>query len=279
MQLSVLVDNTTLTDRYFTAEPGLSFYIEEGGRRVLFDAGYSGIVVENARKMGIDLLRLNEIVISHGHLDHTWGLDALIRLYTEAAFEGREHGRLTFVAHPDAFLTRSVAGIGEIGCHLSVEELFRHGTVLLTASPLWLTENLVFLGQIEQRFDFEVSPPIGEIYTSEGVAEDMVVDDSALACRTPDGLIIVTGCAHTGICSTIEQAKEICGDDRIVDVIGGFHLLEPSPERLAGTLEYLRDCAPRAVHACHCTDLASKIALARVVNLKETGVGLQLSWW
>jgi 7,8-dihydropterin-6-yl-methyl-4-(beta-D-ribofuranosyl)aminobenzene 5'-phosphate synthase len=278
MQLRVLVDNNTLIDRYFTAEPGLSFFIEDGGKRILFDAGYSGIFIENARKMGIDLLRTDDVVISHGHLDHTWGLEAFIRLHTEAAFEQMPRTRPTFIAHPDAFLTRSIGEIGEIGCHLSVEELFRHGTVLLTASPLWLTDDLVFLGRIEQRFDFEAAPPIGEVYTQDGVREDRVVDDSALACRTEEGLVVITGCAHAGICSTIEQAKEVCGEDRVVDVVGGFHLLDPAPERLAGTLEYFRDLAPAAVHACHCTDLASKIALARVVNVREVGVGLHLAW-
>ncbi|WP_243669995.1 MBL fold metallo-hydrolase [Methanoculleus chikugoensis] len=161
MKLAVLVDNATLTDRYFLAEPGLSIHIEDGGTRFLFDAGYSGIFVANAQKMGIDLLRVDDVVISHGHLDHTWGgLDALLRLHTEAIFEGRERVEPAFIAHPDAFLTRSCNGVGgEIGCHLSVEELFRHGNVLLTPASLWLTENLVFLGEIERRFEFERAPP------------------------------------------------------------------------------------------------------------------------
>ena len=81
MRLTVLVDNATLTDRYFLAEPGLSIYIEDGGTRVLFDTGYSGILVENARKMGIDLLRIEEVVLSHGHLDHILGLAGLVSTF------------------------------------------------------------------------------------------------------------------------------------------------------------------------------------------------------
>ena len=100
MRLTVLVDNATLTDRYFLAEPGLSIYLEDGGTRVLFDAGYSGILIANAQKMGIDLLGVEEIVISHGHLDHTWGLDALVRLHTEAIFEGREPVSYTHLTLP-----------------------------------------------------------------------------------------------------------------------------------------------------------------------------------
>ncbi|MDN5340677.1 MAG: 7,8-dihydropterin-6-yl-methyl-4-(beta-D-ribofuranosyl)aminobenzene 5-phosphate synthase, partial [Euryarchaeota archaeon] len=241
MRLTVLVDNATLTDRYFLAEPGLSIYLEDEETRILFDTGYSGVLIPNARKMGIDLLRVDEIVLSHGHLDHTWGLDALIRLHTEAIIEGRERVEPTFIAHPDAFLTRSRDGVGEIGCHLSVEELFRHGKVLLTAAPLRLTENVVFLGEIERRFEFEPVPSGGYIYTPDGIRDDTVADDTALACRTPDGLVIVTGCSHAGICSIVEQAREVCGDDRIADIIGGFHLLNAPPEQMQGILDYFSE--------------------------------------
>ena len=228
--------------------------------------------------MGLDLLRVEDIVLSHGHLDHTWGLDALIRLHTEAIIEGRERIEPTFIAHPDAFLTRSRDGIGEIGCHLSVEELFRHGKVLLTAAPLWLTENLVFLGEIERRFEFEQVPPCGYIYTPDGIRDDAIVDDTALACRTPEGLVIVTGCSHAGICSIVEQAREVCGEDRVADVIGGFHLEKPQPEQMEGVLDYFSEVQPAALHPCHCTGLAAKIALSKVADVRETGVGLHLEY-
>lgn len=278
MKMTVLVDNATLTDRYFLAEPGLSIYLEDSGTRILFDTGYSGILASNARKMEINLLLAENIVLSHGHLDHTWGLDALVRLHTEAIFEGRERVEPTFIAHPDAFLTRSLDGAGEIGCHLSVEELSRHGKVLLTATPLWLTENLVFLGEIERRFEFERMPSHGYIFTPDGLRDDTIADDTALACRTPEGLVIVTGCSHSGICSIVEQTREVCDEDRIVDVIGGFHLLDAPRERVQGILDYFSEVRPAALHPCHCTDLAAKVALAKVADVRETGVGLHLEY-
>lgn len=92
------------------------------------------------------------------------------------------------------------------------------------------------------------------------------------------GLVIVTGCSHAGICNIVEQARRVCGEDRVIDIIGGFHLLEPSREQLQRTLEYMESLCPAAVHACHCTDLASKIALSQVVDLREVGVGLSLDY-
>ena len=74
------------------------------------------------------------------------------------------------------------------------------------------------------------------------------------------------------------HGRKVSGENRVVDVIGGFHLHNPSHEKLQGTVNYFRRLKPRALHACHCTDLKSKIALAEAVDLKEVGVGLTLEY-
>jgi len=84
MKIHILVDNNTLIDRYFQGEPGVSYYIEDENMNILFDAGYSDVFIKNARKMQLDLYNIDTIVISHGHLDHTWGLVPLMRLQMEA---------------------------------------------------------------------------------------------------------------------------------------------------------------------------------------------------
>jgi Metal-dependent hydrolases of the beta-lactamase superfamily II len=104
------------------------------------------------------------------------------------------------------------------------------------------------------------------------------MEDSALAYRSSEGLVIITGCSHAGICNIVEHAKGICGENKIVDIVGGLHLLDPSKEQMQGTLDYMKKLQPNEVHACHCTDLNSKIALSRVVNLREVGVGLKLEY-
>jgi len=118
--------------------------------------------------------------------------------------------------------------------------------------------------------------PIGKILRDGTEEDDYVIDDSALVYTSPEGLVIVTGCSHAGICNIIEYAKGVCGDDRVVDIIGGFHLLAPSFEQLQGTLEYMKELQPGTVHAAHCTDLNSKMALSQVVDMREVGVGLRL---
>jgi len=104
------------------------------------------------------------------------------------------------------------------------------------------------------------------------------MDDTALVYKSPVGLVIITSCSYVGICSIIEYAKKICKDDKVTDIIGGFHLLNPSKEQLQGTLKYMRKLHPYEVHAYHCTHLDTKIALFNVINLKDVGVGSKLEY-
>lgn len=277
MKLTVLVDNNTLIDRYFFAEPGISLYIEQGGKRILLDVGYSDLFIKNAQKMNIDLRTLDYVVLSHGHQDHTWGLDPLVRLCTESQIEGIAHKRPTVVAHPLAFFSKKFDDM-EIGSLLSRDKLSRHFPVQLSKDPIWLTDRILFLGEIERTNNFEGKNPIGSIMKPEGEEPDYLFDDTALAYKSPQGLVIITGCSHSGICNIVEQAKRLCQEKRVLDIIGGLHLLDPSREQLQGTLEYMQELEPEQMHACHCTDLNAKIALSQVVNLKEVGVGLVLEY-
>ncbi|MDD3580837.1 MAG: MBL fold metallo-hydrolase [Desulfobacca sp.] len=278
MELTVLVDNHTLIDRYFLGEPGLSLFIQEDGRRILLDVGYSEIFILNAQKMGLDLRHLDYVVLSHGHLDHTWGLVPLIRLFTEAAIEGVPHHRPIIVGHPEVFQTKRLDSLPEIGSMLDQSKLARHFPLQLSRTPVALSDRLLFLGEIERRFDFEAAEPLGEIVQGDDHQPDLLLDDSALAYKSPHGLVIIVGCAHAGICNTVDYARQVCGEDRVVDIIGGLHLLDPTAERLEKTTAYLAKLGLQGLHACHCTDLRSKIALAQAAPLREVGVGLQLTY-
>jgi len=278
MKLTVLIDNNTLIDRYFLGEPGVSYLIEDEGKKVLFDVGYSDAFITNARKMSLDLLDVDFVVLSHGHMDHTWGLIPLIRLYTEGLTEKLEVRKPKLVAHPLTLVGRRLGDLPEIGSLLPEEKLSGYFDMELSREPVNLTERLVFLGEIERTNEFEAMRPMGKIVDGGVVKDDFLMDDSALAYKSPAGLVIITGCSHAGICNIIEYAKRVCGDDRVVDIVGGFHLLDPPDEQMERTMEYMELVCPGSVHACHCTDLKSKIALSRVVDLREVGVGLILEY-
>lgn len=278
MKLTVLIDNNTIIDRYFLAEPGVSYFIEEENKNILFDVGYSNAFILNAQKLHIDLFNVDFITLSHGHLDHTWGLFPLIQLYTEALIENLYIKKPTLITHPLTFLNRKIGPLSEIGSLISEEKVTDHFIVKFSKEPIYITEKLIFLGEIEKTNKFESQNPIGKVRLDNNEIDDFIIDDSAIAYKSPDGLVIITGCSHAGICNIIDYAKKVCDDDRIIDIIGGFHLLNPSKEQLQGTIKYMNSLNPRSVHACHCTDLHSKIELSRVVNLLEVGVGLEIEY-
>lgn len=278
MKLTVLVDNNTLIDHYFYGEPAVSFFIEDGDTRVLFDVGYSDAFINNAYRMQINLLEANVVALSHGHLDHTWGLAPLVQLHTRAILERQRLRAPKLVAHPLALHSKKIDDAPEGGSIFTPEKLARHFELHFSKEPLWLTKRLVFLGEIPRNNAFEAQAPLGKVF-KDGIAEDdYLPDDTALEFKSSQGLVVITACSHAGICNIIEYAKEVCGESRVADVIGGFHLLNPPPAQLQGTLDYLQRLKPSRVHACHCTDLRSKVALADVVEIREVGVGLTLEY-
>lgn len=277
MKLTVLVDNNTIIDQYFVGEPGVSYLIECDERKYLFDTGYSNVFLRNANRMGINLLMLDAIIISHGHNDHTWGLTELIQLYSEAVYQGYEHKTPFVLAHPSAFLPKIINGL-DVGSMISSAQLERSFSLQLSEEPVWLTDKLVFLGEIDRTNTFEAKNPIGKKLQDNSWEDDYLLEDSALVYMSDRGLVVITGCSHSGICNIIEYAKRVCNEERVYDVIGGFHLLNPSVNQLRNTVEYFDKLKPSVVHACHCTDLRSKIGLARVVNVQDVGVGLVLEY-
>jgi len=280
LEVTVLVDNSALIDRYYLAEPGFSLYIEADGRKILFDAGYSDVFLRNARKMDINLRDLDYLVLSHGHLDHTRGLAHLVNSFTEARIEGQPYRAPLLIAHPYCFYPRPKSPVSDAGGFFSRDVIGRHMPVELTKEPRWLTENLVFLGEIERKCDFERKDPgKRRIVMPDGtVVPDHLLDDSALAYRSPEGLVIMTGCSHSGICNIVKKARTVCGEEKIRDIIGGFHLRNPGQEEMERTCTFLKEADPVEVHACHCTSLMARIALASAVPMRETGVGLRLRY-
>lgn len=277
MELTVLVDNNTLTDRYLLGEPGLSLHLRDGDRDVLFDCGYSDVLCTNAGRLGLDLGRLSAVALSHGHLDHTWGLAPLLAFFLGRATEGHPLPRPRLVAHPEALAPRSVDGM-PIGCHIAETALADYFQPTLTREPVKLTERLFFLGEIPRVFPFEATPPIGLRQTVAGPVPDDLPDDTALAYLGSSGLVVITGCAHSGICNIVEKARSVTGEKRLAAIVGGLHLLDAPPERLAETVHFLRAAGVADLYPGHCTDLAAKMALTQAARVHEVGVGLRLSF-
>ncbi len=262
MQLTVLVDNNTLIDRYYLGEPGVSYYIEDGGAKILFDVGYSDIFLQNARALGIDLSSLQQVVLSHGHNDHTRGLLWLS--------EQEYFADLELVAHPEALELKQFNG-ETIGAPFTARQLREKCRLRLSKEPVWLTEKLVFLGEIPQLHDFEQR----QSFSGGSDPVDLVLDDTALVYRGVDGLFVITGCSHSGICNIIEYAKQVCGEVKVQGVIGGWHLFKVDG-RLEKTIAYLQKNNIQELYPCHCCSFKAKAAVHAQIPIQEIGVGKKL---
>lgn len=267
MKLKVLVDNNTFIDEYYLGEPALSFYIEDGDSKILFDTGYSDIFIKNAEKMNIDLNTLDKIIISHGHNDHTGGLKYL--------FEKIENKNIEIIAHDKCF-NKKVCDDLEIGTPISKEELEKVCTLNICNTVEKITENIIFLGEIPELNKFEKRKIIGKCEENSKFENDLVIEDTAIVYRSEKGLFIVTGCSHSGICNIIEYAKKVCNESKIYGVVGGFHLFD-CDERLEQTIKYLKENSIELLYPCHCVSLDAKIEIGKQIKIQEVGVGLEIN--
>lgn len=268
MKLTVLVDNNTIIDRYHLGEPALSFYIEDGAHTVLFDTGYSGILISNAEQLGCSLPSITDLVLSHGHNDHTGGLPYLLEA---GLLQGKR-----LVAHPNVFYPKR-HGQEDIGATLSAADLTSVCHLALTAQPMAVSEHLTFLGEIPALLPFENRPAIGCVVGEQGQEEDHLIDDSAMVWQDERGLFIITGCSHAGICNIIEYAKLLFPGLPVQGVVGGFHLLEDNAQ-LAATVDYLAAAQIPILYPCHCVSLEAKCRLSRVTPIRDLGVGTVVEW-
>ncbi|MBR3227832.1 MAG: MBL fold metallo-hydrolase [Erysipelotrichaceae bacterium] len=260
MKLKVLVDNNTYIDEYYLGEPALSFYIEDEGKKILFDTGYSDVFLKNAKAMGIDLSGIDCLVLSHGHNDHTGGLRYL---------KDRDLSGVRLYAHKDVFIPRSHQGL-DVGSPVGADEL-NIKEHIGGDLPQRITGRLYYLGQIERMTGFE-GKPVGTRYDG---SDDLLYDDSALAYKGKDGLFIITACSHSGICNIIEYARKVLCEERVCGVIGGFHLLK-NDLQLEKTIRYLKRFEIKDLYPCHCVSLYAKHRLYEIGSVHEVGVGMEL---
>lgn len=268
MKLIVLVDNNTYIDRYYYGEPAVSYYIEDDDKKLLLDAGYSDLYLRNAKSLGIELNKLDSIIISHGHDDHTKGLPYYF-------LENSNH-KVEVIAHPDAFEEKIIDDL-KICSPISLEALSEKCKVSLSKTPIKVSNNITFLGEIPELNDFEKRIPIGKRLINNEFYDDYVLDDSALVYEGDNGLYIITGCSHSGICNIVEYAKLVCNNNKVLGIIGGFHLFDVS-DRCDKTIEYFKNNDIKELYPCHCTSFNVKSKIHQTIELKEVGVGLEIKW-
>ena len=241
----------------FMGEWGLSILVETDELTVLLDAGPGRSAAYNAERLRVDLAKVDKIVLSHGHFDHTGGLREILP----------KTGSVEIIAHPDIWATKYSLPKGQkprtIGIPFPQAELESLGaSFILSQEPVWITDNIVTTGEIPMVTDFEEIDSNLYVEDEGEVFPDELLDDRGMIIKTDAGLIVFSGCAHRGIINTLYHAREITGEDRVYAVIGGTHLIRASEQRVVLTIAELKQMGVQKIGVSHCTGQWSSAMLA-----------------
>ena len=254
MVVSILTDN--YPGGYTGAEHGLSYLIEHDGLRLMFDTGQSNLFLLNAAIMGIDVVNIDMIVLSHGHFDHGNGLEYL------------PGGKL--LCHPECFAKRYRASdYSFIGLKNNRDEIAERFELITSKGPYKISDRIIFLGEIPRLTDFESQKTS---FSFEDGTPDFVMDDSAVALLMDEGLFVITGCGHAGIINTLEYARKVTGENRLFGIMGGFHL-KKQDRQTKETIRYLQENDIKHVFPSHCTAFPALMEFAGSFRLRLLKTG------
>lgn len=255
IKLTILVENS-VHQRGLVAEHGLAFHVQRGSQSLLLDTGQSDLALINAETLSLPLERLDAVVLSHGHYDHTGGLPAIL----EVAPQARVY------LHPAAFepkFSRNQEGparmIGMSDCALQAIRRNPGGYTESCASQE-VMPGVFTTGEIPRVTPYEDVG--GRFFLDESGAEaDSLTDDQALFFDTVQGLVVLSGCAHAGVVNTLTHIQKLRPGRPFYAIMGGLHLLNASPERLHATMEALGKWDIPLLMPAHCTGPAAAAKL------------------
>lgn len=234
-----LVD--TLAETGYMPEFGLSLFLEANGRRILFDTGAGEALIPNAARMGIELNSATDIVLSHGHYDHTGGLAKLAPPPQTPVYVGRGIAEPCWSLHDDGTKHKitmppeSQGGLAK--CH--VHEI---GAFTGIYPGIFLT------GLIPRESGEDCG---GHFFSDEACTmPNPIPEEQAFLLASG---VLITGCCHAGIINTVEACRKTRPDIAIRTIVGGLHLRHASEERLERTAAYLASLGLERLVLMHCT--------------------------
>lgn len=264
--LTILCENSVVPCPGLLGEHGFSVLIEEENKTFLFDTGQGQTIIQNAKVLNKDLQKISKVFLSHGHFDHTGGLKAVVK----------ECGRIDVYAHPDVFNERFAVTkengkdkIRTVGLPEEKEDLCAMGAVFHFNTNFEEVFNGVFLtGEIPRMARFEKEDKRLAVIENDEMMQDPLKDDQSLVLKTEKGLVIVLGCAHSGMINTLDHIKGYFPGEKIHMVIGGTHMGFLDELQVEKTIELLKVFNIDKIGVSHCTGLQAAASLKKAFGEK-----------
>jgi len=264
LKVTVLAEDSVQYESPLLGQHGISFLLEartqDVCKRILVDVGQNpSALLLNMRLLGIQPSAIDALFLTHCHYDHTQGTVEVLKAIGKKGFP--------VVAHPDTFRPHYVkdpylrhVGVMPEDSRPKIEEA--GGLLFQTTDPFPFVPGLITTGEVRRQTEFE-EVGIALFTLADGrVVQDTMKDDISLVAQVRDkGLVIVTGCSHAGIVNIVKHSVEMTGERRIAAILGGFHLLSASEERIGKTVAALSQFDIELISAGHCTGFKAQAAL------------------
>jgi len=268
-RIKILSDESVVEIFSCLAEHGFSAYIETTEGCYLWDTGRGDVIIRNAYALDVDLSKLDAIVLSHGHYDHTGGLEQVLKIT----------GPIDVYAHPGIFEKKWLITKNskiDISNPFSKERLEELGARFqYTTEPTQLSATIWVTGQIKRHTGIESADSNLYVERDGVLTNDEILDDQAMYIVDPDGVNIILGCTHSGIENTLIYISKISQSQKIKFLMGGLHLFKTEKRNILSTIEKIKKYNVDKIAVSHCTGLKSLAFFQNAFKEKFeiTGVG------
>lgn len=229
MKISVLVENTLASDAHeLQAQHGLSLHIEtENQQSILFDTGQDGCFAANSSRLGVDLADVDVAVLSHHHFDHGGGLSTFFAL--------NQHAPVYSVKPSGQVCMLNIAGLVKKPIGLS-SELFRlhQDRFRFISDSMQVADNIHLFSQIQHQHPLPAGNRLLYVAEHGKLSRDPFAHELLMVVDETDGLVVFTGCAHSGVLNMLASVRRHFPNRKIKGLIGGFHLMGLSKLNLWG---------------------------------------------
>lgn len=269
VRITILMDNAPGVPSLLT-EHGLSVWLDFGDKRLLWDTGQSEKLFDNAQRLNVDISSTNAVILSHGHYDHTGGLSKVIQAAPTAKV----------YLHPKAMepkyslkngVTRSIGMSRDAQLQLLEREV--EGGVIFTDRRTTVFDGVMATGPVPRCTSFENTG--GHFYGDLAcTVVDDLADDQSLFFESDEGLVVVLGCAHSGVVNILNAVARWTGRRTIYAVIGGMHLLNADENRINETIEAFKRYDIQIIAPLHCTGADPTQRLKETLGLRYRSLGV-----